>query len=282
MIHKSDNIQDLFAALGKAQSEFDPILKDSKNPLYNSKYADLDGVIKATQHILLNNNLVISQPPVSDLGIKGVGVSTILVHTLTGQYIGSDLLLPAIGYGKDKSERYDAQTGTAAVTYARRTAYLGIIGMSAEDNDGNSVSKETKETKEVSRPKAPVRAEIPKESASATVETVPTAVETEKSADANPGSTAIPTLQELDGYRSRFDKLVDVLSTSGLKSSKGLPLQKKVLLYLLKTTEKDSHEKITVGEWDNFFQQASFISDNGEDMKTLVNAVNLAVNGKGE
>ena len=283
MIYKSEEIKDLASALDKAQNEFDPVLKDSKNPLYNSKYADLDGVLSATQPTLSKNNLVISQPPISDLGVKGVGVSTILIHTTSGQYIGSDLLLPAVGHGKDKTERYDAQTGCAAITYARRNAYLAILGISSTDDDGNAASgqKQAEQTKTATQttrpnnppktaPAGPPKAEIPNETKQSSGSNTSTASVSDPS---------LPNVEEYNGYRVRFGKLVDALSTAGLKPSKGFPIQNKVKAYLFQETGVDNPEKISKGAWEGFFEQVGKISNGESGISKLVELVNSSVGG---
>lgn len=134
---RSDQIGDLVKALAEAQKEFKPILKDTSNPYYNSKYADLSTVIASTQEALAKNGIVVIQSPHLDPEAQKAGVVTMLAHS-SGQWISHDLMLPATMKGKDGSIRFDSQSVGSAVTYARRYAYQAFIGVQGEtDDDGN-------------------------------------------------------------------------------------------------------------------------------------------------
>jgi hypothetical protein len=131
---KSETIGKLIGALAAAKAAFAPVLKLSENPGFKrngkaSKYADLATAIAATEDSLLANGLVVSQFPVND-GDR-VGALTILTHS-SGEYMGESFTLPL---GKQ-----DAQTGVAAVTYARRTGYLAALGIASEDDDGQTAA----------------------------------------------------------------------------------------------------------------------------------------------
>jgi ERF superfamily protein len=300
-MNRTDTIGKVMDALRQAQLEFDPVLKDTRNPLYNSKYAELSGVIAATQPALAKHDLVISQLVISDLEHQGSGVTTLLVHT-SGEFIASDFLLPAVGRGKGDVPRYDAQTACGAITYARRYAYLAIIGVAAEDDDGNQASGHNRSPNIIQddapdfqearhaapRPAAasktqkaadrPTPAPAPQAEASKS-EPLPTeasstasqeATKTAKPAVAQqmtldapaaarePGddddNDVLPTEEEMNGYRTKFSKLGDVLSTDGkLTASKGLPIQRKLLVFLLSITKATEAKNITKGQWDDFF-----------------------------
>lgn len=129
---QSASIARLAGALAKAQLAFEPILKDTDNPFYKSKYADLAGIIKATQKHLAQNGLVIIQTPRVDTEHKTAGVETMLAHE-SGEWLANELMLPA---GVNK---FDAQSIGSAVTYARRYSYQSVIGVAAEvDDDANT------------------------------------------------------------------------------------------------------------------------------------------------
>jgi hypothetical protein len=119
---KSDHINELAAALAKAQSEMGFALKDSKNPFYKSNYADLKSVWMASQEALNKNGLSVAQV------FDDNKLVTILLHT-SGQWIqGSCPLLNPKG---------DMQGLGAASTYARRYGLAAIVGVIAEDDDGD-------------------------------------------------------------------------------------------------------------------------------------------------
>lgn len=133
----SPNIGKLFEALAKAQLKFDPVLKDSANPAYHSKYADLASVIGATQPHLAAEGLALIQMPQAEFGAEDAKILTLttLMGHSSGEWISSDLKLPAM-----MRERFDAQSVGSAITYARRYSWSAMTGVAQEDDDGNSAS----------------------------------------------------------------------------------------------------------------------------------------------
>lgn len=123
----SDSLKHFAPAFRKAQSEMEAVKKDSKNPHFDSKYADINSIIECVTEILNRNNLSFSQHPVSTE--RGVGVTTILMHD-SGEWIQDSYALPLAKPG--------AQQGSGAVTYARRYGLQSICGLRAyDDDDGN-------------------------------------------------------------------------------------------------------------------------------------------------
>ena len=135
---KSESIGKLVEALAKAQLKFDPVLKDSDNPAYRSKYADLNSVISATQPHLAAEGLVVMQMTRSEFGTddaKMLTITTMLAHS-SGEWVASDLTLPAM-----MRDRFDAQSVGSAITYGRRYGLQAMIGVAAEvDDDGNKAA----------------------------------------------------------------------------------------------------------------------------------------------
>lgn len=320
---KSESIGSLVAALLKAKETFDPILKQSENPFFkkngqNSKYADLGTAIKATESSLATNGLAISQFPVND-GDR-VGVLTLLVH-ISGEYFGESFTL-ALG------DKQNAQTGVAAVTYARRTGYLAVIGVAAEDDDGNTAAGRTSaddsrsadempdfqstqrghvqsapaprpaaapKAQPASRP-APAAQSAAKASAPApaTPSAGPSPTEVQLKLNDTPavaerepgdeptasGDHAVPNEEELKPFRVLFQKLGDDLSTLGkLKSSKGLPINRKLLVWLLAVVGAADAKEVTIGQWKKFFSRvdatkAQFGDEAFVKLTGLVNAAN--------
>lgn len=130
---QSAEINELVGALAKAQSQFKPIVKDTQNPFFKSKYADLATIIAATQTALSTNGLVVMQQP--QVQAHSAGVKTVLAHS-SGQWIWSELMLPAA-----QGSKFDAQTVGSALTYARRYALQAILGVAADvDDDGNAAA----------------------------------------------------------------------------------------------------------------------------------------------
>lgn len=129
MSEQSENIGDLAAALAKAQGKITGALKDSSNPFFKSRYADLASVWDACRGPLSENGLAVVQLTESD--DAGVYVSTTLAH-LSGQWMRSRLRLSP----KDSTP----QGMGSAITYGRRYALAAIVGVAQVDDDGNAAS----------------------------------------------------------------------------------------------------------------------------------------------
>jgi hypothetical protein len=132
---KSETITELAKALAKAQGQISPALKDSENPHFRSKYADLSSVWAACRKPLTDNGLSVVQMPVDAPTPGSVALTTLLLHT-SGEYISSTVSAPLT--------KQDAQGIGSALTYLRRYALSAIIGVVADDDDdGNAASRAT-------------------------------------------------------------------------------------------------------------------------------------------
>lgn len=123
--HKS-----IFAALAAAQMEMGPALKDSNNPAFRSKYADLASVMHGCMGALNKHGICVMQPTGEDEA--GRYVKTILAHT-SGETV--ECRVPLI-VGKNDMQGYGS-----AVTYARRYGLMSMAGIAPEDDDGNAAAK---------------------------------------------------------------------------------------------------------------------------------------------
>lgn len=123
---KSETIAALAAALAKAQAVMSGAKKDSQNPHFKSKYADLESVWDAAREPLSSHGLSVVQIPgqVSGGTLK---VETMLLHE-SGEYISGVLEIPIT--------KQDAQGIGSAITYARRYALAAFVGIAPEDDDG--------------------------------------------------------------------------------------------------------------------------------------------------
>lgn len=128
-MEKSEQINELAAALAAAQIEIDNPTKTSTNPFFKSKYADLAEVLGVVRPALGKHGLSISQHPSIEGGV--VTVTTIMLHS-SGQWLQSAISAPA---GKD------IQSAGAAITYCRRYALSAIAAVSQEDDDGETAKK---------------------------------------------------------------------------------------------------------------------------------------------
>ena len=128
-MNRSDTLKEIAPALVKAQGEIKAALKDSTNPHFRSKYADLSSVVEAVKSPLLKNGISFLQGIHDAEG--GVAVETMLLHT-SGEWISSTLRIPA--------SKQDAQGFGSAITYGRRYGLMAICGVPAEDDDGNAAT----------------------------------------------------------------------------------------------------------------------------------------------
>lgn len=122
-------------ALVKAQKQMGTAKKDSSNPFFKSKYADLNAIREACIPVLNENGIVVLQPIVH---IDGKNfVKTVLLHE-SGESIEG---LTEIVYSKQN----DAQAQGSGITYARRYGLQSLVNVGAEDDDGNSASTPQKQ-----------------------------------------------------------------------------------------------------------------------------------------
>lgn len=119
----------LAEALAKAQLAMGNAAKDSVNPHFKSKYADLASVREAVIPHLAANGIAVVQR-IESKSKDGVAVSTMLIHS-SGEWIQDECWLPVT--------RPDAQGFGSAITYARRYSLAAVAGIAAdEDDDGNA------------------------------------------------------------------------------------------------------------------------------------------------
>ena len=126
-MEQSTEIGALAEALAKAQGKITGALKDSANPFFKSKYADLASVWDACREQLAANGLAVVQ--VNGNEAERVTVTTTLIHS-SGQWVrGSCSAKPA----KD-----DAQGIGSVITYLRRYGLAAIVGVAQVDDDGEA------------------------------------------------------------------------------------------------------------------------------------------------
>ncbi len=129
-------LKNLNAALGKAQTEFTPAVKDAVNAYGAYKYVPLENIIASTRPALAKNHLTVMQFPFADLGHKTVTLTTRIVHWDSGEWIQNVLDVPGeLALGKDGALKFNQQTIGGGVTYARKIAYKPIVGVSDSDDD---------------------------------------------------------------------------------------------------------------------------------------------------
>ena len=133
-VRRSDTIAKLTAALTKAACELKNPPKDSVNPFFNCRYADLATVRDAVLPVLARHDLAVLQLP-CELD-NAAALTTLLMH-VSGEWVETTIKLRAV--------RNDPQGVGSALTYARRYALQAIAGVAAEDDDdGNTAGQRSK------------------------------------------------------------------------------------------------------------------------------------------
>lgn len=132
MEQTSKEIDKIAAALPKMQSAVKVAKKNEVNPHFKSRYADLADDWDACREALSTNGFSVVQVTEWDAQASTAFLRTILLHE-SGQWLsGIYPLVPS---------KPDPQGLKSAVTYARRAALEAIIGLAAEDDDGNRGSE---------------------------------------------------------------------------------------------------------------------------------------------
>lgn len=145
----SEAINEVAAALAKAQGDMSPATRGSKNPFFHSTYASLADVMSACMPALNDNGIAVLQTPImhgvkelpitkiDDNGqpitftksVMRVGMACRLVHA-SGQWIE--------GYCCADANGTNPQEVGSTITYLRRYMLQTMVGVAAEDDDGNA------------------------------------------------------------------------------------------------------------------------------------------------
>jgi hypothetical protein len=134
IIEFSESYTKLAFSLVKARAGFAKIVTDQTASIksdkadYKYKYADLGGVINATAASLAEHGIVVLQAPTTGDNATLVTVETLVLHE-SGEWARTRISL--------KSTANTPQGVGSAITYARRYALQGVLGVAAEDDDGH-------------------------------------------------------------------------------------------------------------------------------------------------
>jgi hypothetical protein len=160
-MQQSEQINELAAALSKAQALIQPASKDAENGGFKnaktgkaSKYADLAAVWEAVRGPLTSNGLSVIQLP-SDADQGRIALTTMLLHS-SGQYISATFSIKLM---------QDTPHGVGSgLTYLRRYGLGAVTGVVAdEDDDGNAASNhpQASYSKPAPKPAASAPAQAP-------------------------------------------------------------------------------------------------------------------------
>lgn len=129
---QSETVGKLFSALVAAQAEMRNPPKDSINPHFKSRFADLATVLDTVKPVLARHKLGVIQMPCEVDGI-GPGLATMLVHE-SGEFVRATIAL--------RPAKMDPQGVGSAMTYARRYGLQSVCGVVGDDDDdGEQASK---------------------------------------------------------------------------------------------------------------------------------------------
>jgi len=173
----SNEIDKLFPALIKFQSEIEVAEKNADNPHFGSKYADISEVLGVIKQPATSNNLGIFQFPTTldfvecsvkkrilkqyngqygpydklvwtgeylTIHVKEVSVTTLIIHE-SGQWIRS-------AYSEIPEDNSHHARGKA-ITYASRYSLKAICRIASEDEDGNPKVDKVEKTENTQQPK---------------------------------------------------------------------------------------------------------------------------------
>lgn len=121
-MQKSESITALSKALLSFHIKVETVKKDATNPFFKSKYASLSNILDAINIPLAESNLTFSQFPTGENGL-----TTIIIHTESGEFMQSEYSMRAV---KD-----DPQGRGSVITYQRRYALSSILGLNIDDDD---------------------------------------------------------------------------------------------------------------------------------------------------
>ena len=129
------SISQFAKAFIEAQKEMGNATKESANPFFKSKYADLNSIREACLPALNKHGIAVLQPIVQ---VEGKNyVKTLLLHE-SGE---SMECLTEIIFARQN----DAQAQGSGITYARRYGLQSLVNVGAEDDDGNKASEAPKQ-----------------------------------------------------------------------------------------------------------------------------------------
>ena len=129
-MNKSESIASLATAMAIAQGEIENADKNSTNPHFRSKYADLAEILNTVRPVLSKHGISVMQFPSFSEGVARV--ETVIAHK-SGEWMSETCSSPV--------QKADPQGVGSALTYLRRYSLAAVTGIAQEDDDGNEASK---------------------------------------------------------------------------------------------------------------------------------------------
>ena len=122
-------MKELLIALANVKKEVGTLSKTATNPFFKSKYFDINSLIEQIEPLMEKNGLLLLQP------IENGKVVSTIYHIETEMSVNSEMMLPNL---------QDPQKLGSAITYYRRYTLQSLLGLQAEDDDGNKASAPVK------------------------------------------------------------------------------------------------------------------------------------------
>ncbi len=126
-LDESPQLNELYAALAKAQGAMEAAEKDSLNPHFKSKFANLASVWKVCRKPLSDNGLAVLQRV--STGEGEVFITTQLGHS-SGQWLRDRSSWPVL--------QNTPQAMGSAITYGRRYTLMSLVGVVADEVDDDA------------------------------------------------------------------------------------------------------------------------------------------------
>lgn len=131
-MNKSEQVNELAAALSKTQAALNRAKESATNPFLKNSYADLGDIWDAARAPMTENGLSVAQFPTSTA--EAIGLTTVLMHA-SGQWLEDTVYLPL----SDERGKSQAQVAGSIISYLRRYGLSAVLGIvTGEDDDGNA------------------------------------------------------------------------------------------------------------------------------------------------
>jgi hypothetical protein len=121
----------MYKKLLEIQKEIGTVKKDSVNPFLKNKYVDINSLLEQVKPLFDKYGLGLFQPLSN---VNGRPALRTIVTDNDKEIINDVITLPDL---------QDSQKMGGAITYYRRYSILSLLGLGAEDDDGNYASKPT-------------------------------------------------------------------------------------------------------------------------------------------
>lgn len=122
-------MKNLYEKIFQVQQEISSVKKGQTNPFFNSKYFDINELLRQLKPVLTKHNLLLIQPLTNVNGQEAI--MTQIIDKDTAEMITEATVLPQL---------QDPQKMGSAITYYRRYALQSLFALEAEDDDGNLAS----------------------------------------------------------------------------------------------------------------------------------------------